>query len=300
MYGSDYKSNQFGGQDRKGLPNLEINEKDNIFNEKEEDNEQPKVKVFFKDRSDSIEFEDQKILSETEMNEREFKDLFSNRVAARKEIIAKNEKKEKAKQEKEKRQFQKIKAGLKVKVKGVEVAGNIDLERKSQETSYTEIPMQGGQPMPNMNFGWDNQPIQQQLVQGNNLDRAYVNNNYPQPMPQQPMPQQPIQRPPMPQQMPRQQMPRQQMRYPQQPMQQPMMRQQIPQQPIQQPMQTNQAYNYGEEGIETVPKENKLLNAGMNLATAAVAGYMSGLAQNNQKLLKESIGMEGDEEIDVL
>ena len=295
MYGSDYKPNQFGGKDSKGLPNLEINEKDNIFNEKEEDNEQPKVKVFFKDRSDSIEFEDQKILSETEMNEREFKDLFSNRVAARKEIIAKNEKKEKAKQEKEKRQFQKIKAGLKVKVKGVEVAGNIDLERKSQETSYTEIPMQGGQPMPNMNFGWDNQPIQQQLVQGNNLDRAYVNNNYPQPMPQQP-----VQRPPMPQQMPRQQMPRQQMRYPQQPMQQPMMRQQMPQQPIQQPMQTNQAYNYGEEGIETVPKENKLLNAGMNLATAAVAGYMSGLAQNNQKLLKESIGMEGDEEIDVL
>lgn len=295
MYGSDYKPNQFGGQDSKGLPNLEINEKDNIFNEKEEDNEQPKVKVFFKDRSDSIEFEDQKILSETEMNEREFKDLFSNRVAARKEIIAKNEKKEKAKQEKEKRQFQKIKAGLKVKVKGVEVAGNIDLERKSQETSYTEIPMQGGQPMPNMNFGWDNQPVQQQLVQGNNLDRAYINNNYPQPMPQQPMQQQPVQRPPMPQQMPRQQM-----RYPQQPMQQPMMRQQMPQQPIQQPMQTNQAYNYGEEGIETVPKENKLLNAGMNLATAAVTGYMSGLAQNNQKLLKESIGMEGDEEIDVL
>lgn len=295
MCGSDYKSNQFGSQDNKGLPNLEINEKDNIFNEKEEDNEQPKVKVFFKDRSDSIEFEDQKILSETEINEREFKDLFSNRVAARKEIIAKNEKKEKAKQEKEKRQFQKIKAGLKVKVKGVEVAGNIDLERKSRETSYTEIPMQGGQPMPNMNFGWDNQPIQQQLVQGNNLDRAYINNNYPQPMPQQPMPQQPVQRPPMPQQMPRQQM-----RYPQQPMQQPMMRQQMPQQPIQQPMQTNQAYNYGEEGIETVPKENKLLNAGMNLATAAVAGYMSGLAQNNQKLLKESIGMEGDEEIDVL
>ena len=278
MMGSDYKPNQFGCQDSRGLPNLEINGKDSIFNEKEEDNEQPKVKVFFKDHSNPIEFKDQKILSETEINEREFKDLFSNGVAARKEIIARNEKKEKAKQEKEKRQFEKIKAGLKVKVKGVEVEGNIDLERKSKETTYTEIPMQGGQPITDVNFGWDNQKVQQQLIQGNNLNFPYRNNNYPQQPMQQPM-QQPIQRQPMPRQ--------------------PMQQQPMQQQPMQ-PDQAPSYGNYGKKGIESTPKENKLLNTGMNLATAAVAGYMSGLAQNNKKLLKENIGMEGNEEIDIL